>query len=114
MADHPWFFDSWHSLERIAVVGALAYLTLVVVLRITGHKSLTKMNIFDFVFVVALGDVLASGLMDKESTYMETVTGLLVLLALRIILQVIAKRSDSFERFLNGAAILMFRRGEFY
>ena len=113
MTEHPWIFDSWHSLERIAVVGGLAYLTLVVVLRATGHKSLTKMNIFDFVFVVALGDVLASGLMDKDSTYAETVAGLVVLLVLRIILQFASKHSDSFERLLNGAALLMYRRGEF-
>jgi uncharacterized membrane protein YcaP (DUF421 family) len=113
MTEHPWFFESWHSLERIAVVGALAYLTLVIVLRLTGHKSLTKMNVFDFVFVVALGDVLASGLMDKEATYTETVAGLAVLLALRIVLQFAAKKSDSFERLLNGAALLLYRRGEF-
>ena len=49
------FFDSWYDLFRIVIVGALAYAGLVFLLRITGKRTLSKMNAFDLVVTVALG-----------------------------------------------------------
>ncbi len=40
------FFDSWSGLGRILVVGVLAYGTLVLILRISGKRTLSKMNAF--------------------------------------------------------------------
>lgn len=49
------FFDGWQGLARVLLVGALAYLTLVLLLRIAGKRTLSKMNAFDLVANVALG-----------------------------------------------------------
>ncbi len=49
------FFDSWYDLLRILVVGVLAYAGLVLLLRTTGKRTLSKMNAFDLVVTVALG-----------------------------------------------------------
>ena len=49
------FFESWSSLGRILAVGALAYMALVLLLRISGKRTLTKLNAFDLVVTVALG-----------------------------------------------------------
>ena len=48
------FFSSWQGLLRVLVVGALAYLLLVVLLRVSGKRTLAKMNAFDLVVTVAL------------------------------------------------------------
>lgn len=42
------------GLPRIVVVGPLAYLTLVAILRVSGKRTLAKLNAFDFVVTVAL------------------------------------------------------------
>ena len=54
------FFDSWAGLGRVLVVGVLAYSALVLLLRISGKRTLTKMNAFDLVVTVALGSTLAT------------------------------------------------------
>ena len=54
------FFDSWASLGRTAVVGILAYVALVLLLRVSGKRTLSSMNAFDLVVTVALGSTLAS------------------------------------------------------
>ncbi len=41
------FFDSWAGLLRVLVVGPLAYAALVLLLRVTGKRTLSKMNAFD-------------------------------------------------------------------
>ena len=40
------FFGSWYSLLRILVVGVLAYVALIVLLRVTGKRTLSKMGVF--------------------------------------------------------------------
>lgn len=59
------FFDGWPVLLRTAVVGVLAYSILIVFLRATGKRTLSKMNAFDFVVTVALGSTLASILLSR-------------------------------------------------
>jgi len=61
-------FDSWTSLVRILSVGATSYLALVVLLRISDKRTLTKLNAFDLVVTVALGSTLATVLLDKSVT----------------------------------------------
>jgi uncharacterized membrane protein YcaP (DUF421 family) len=54
------WFDSWSDLGRVLGVGTAAYLSLVVVLRVSGKRTLAKLNAFDFVVTVALGSTLAT------------------------------------------------------
>ena len=46
------FFDNWYGLGRVMVVGILAYAVLVLFLRISGKRTLTKLNAFDLVIKV--------------------------------------------------------------
>lgn len=40
------FFDSWDSIARMAAFGSAAYVCAVVMLRISGSRTLSKMNAF--------------------------------------------------------------------
>jgi len=44
----------------VLVAGTLAYARLVALLRVSGKRTLAKLNAFDFVATIALGSVLAS------------------------------------------------------
>ncbi|HBM44306.1 MAG TPA: DUF421 domain-containing protein, partial [Halomonas sp.] len=57
------FFSGWESLARTLVVGLLAYTVLIVFLRISGNRTLSKMNAFDLIVTVALGSTLATVLL---------------------------------------------------
>jgi uncharacterized membrane protein YcaP (DUF421 family) len=54
------WFDSWSDLARILVVTPLAYGALVAVLRMSGARTLSKLNAFELVVTVALGSTLAT------------------------------------------------------
>jgi uncharacterized membrane protein YcaP (DUF421 family)/sugar lactone lactonase YvrE len=113
VSEHPLFFESWSGLGRVALIGTVSYLILITLLRFTGKKTITKMNIFDFVFVVALGDVFANGITENQIPYVESLGAILTLVLLRILLQTLAKKSERFESILNGSPLLLFRDGEF-
>lgn len=59
------FFSDSFSFTRILVVGILSYILIVFVLRVSGKRTLSKMNSFDFIVTVALGSVLASILTNQ-------------------------------------------------
>jgi uncharacterized membrane protein YcaP (DUF421 family) len=73
------FFDSWSGIGRTVVVGVLAYLGLVVLLRSSGKRTLSKMNAFDFVVTVALGSTLATSLLSREVALVEAMVAFAVL-----------------------------------
>ena len=50
------------------VMALSAYSILVIFLRLAGKRTLTKLNVFDFVFVVALGSALAQMILSPEIT----------------------------------------------
>lgn len=47
---------------EIIISGAIAYNAIVILLRISGERTLTKWNSFDFVATIAFGSLLASSL----------------------------------------------------
>ena len=65
------FFDDWNGLLRTLVVGILAYIAIVVLLRVTGKRTLSKMNAFDFIVTVALGSTLATVLLSQDVALAE-------------------------------------------
>ena len=76
------FFESWASLLRVLLSGVLSYCALVVLLRLSGKRTLSKMNAFDLVITVALGSTLATILLDNSIPIVNGVSafGLLILL----------------------------------
>ncbi|MEO6887893.1 MAG: DUF421 domain-containing protein, partial [Ktedonobacteraceae bacterium] len=58
------FFTTWATLLRTVVVGVLAYIALVVFVRISGKRTLSKMNAFDLIVTISLGSTLASALLS--------------------------------------------------
>ena len=55
------------------MVGTLAYVALVAILRISGKRTLTKLNALDLVVTVALGSTLATVLLSKSVALVEGV-----------------------------------------
>lgn len=86
------WFDSWSDIGRILAVGAAAYLTVVVVLRISGKRTLAKLNAFDFVVTVALGSTLATILLNTAVSWAEGATALALLAALQLAVAWIGSR----------------------
>lgn len=81
-------FESW---ERIASLGAalvVAYLWVIVVLRVSGKRTLAKLNAFDFVVTIALGSSLATVVVSREVPIVE---GLLALAGLVTLQYVVAR-----------------------
>jgi uncharacterized membrane protein YcaP (DUF421 family) len=79
------WFDSWGDPLRVLAVGAAAYAVLVLVLRLSGKRTLAKLNAFDLVVTVALGSTLATILLSADVAWAEGVTAFAVLVLLQLL-----------------------------
>lgn len=78
------WFDTWSDILRTLLVGAAAYVTLLVLLRLTGKRTLSKLNAFDLVVTVALGSTLATILLSSEVSWAEGAAALALLVLLQL------------------------------
>ncbi len=107
------FFDSWDGLLRVLVVGVLAYFGLVLLLRISGKRTLSKMNAFDFVVTVALGSTLATILLSSDVALAEGLLAFALLIFLQFAVTWLSVRSSSFQSFIKNEPRLLFYEGSF-
>ncbi len=106
------FFDGWIDLGRVLAVGAIAYIVLIVLLRISGKRTLTKMNAFDLVVTVALGSTLATILLSRDVALAEGMLGFAVLIALQFLVTWSSVRSDFIGRLIKSDPSLLYYRGD--
>ena len=107
------FFDSWASLLRVVIVGALAYASLVLLLRVSGKRTLAKLNAFDLVVTVALGSTLATVLLNRSVSLAEGITAFLLLVGLQYGVAWLSVRSKSFGGMVKSEPTLLLHRGHF-
>ena len=106
-------FDSWTGLGRVVLVGALAYVALVLLLRISGKRTLTKLNAFDLVVTVALGSTLATVLLSKTVALAEGALALGLLILLQYAIAWLSVRSPGFQAMIKAEPTLLLCRGRF-
>lgn len=107
------FFDSASDLLRVVVVGTLAYVALIFLLRLTGKRTLSKMNAFDLVVTVALGSTLATVLLSKDVSLTEGVLAFAVLVFLQYAVTWTAVRYKPFENWIKAEPQLLFHNGQY-
>lgn len=105
------FYQDWQGIVRTLIVGVLAYATLVGTLRVSGNRTLSKLNAFDLVVTVALGSVLASILLSEGVALAEGVVAFLVLIGLQWLVAELSVRSRGFAKLVRSEPRLLFRDG---
>jgi uncharacterized membrane protein YcaP (DUF421 family) len=107
------FFDNLSDLYRILMVGPVAYAALVLTLRISGKRTLSKLNAFDLVVTVALGSTLATILLSKDVTLAEGILALTLLVLLQYVIAWLSVRSEGVQNFIKAEPTLLLHDGIF-
>ncbi|WP_118138680.1 DUF421 domain-containing protein [Oceanicella sp. SM1341] len=104
-------FQGWSGILRTVIVGTLAYVFLVVSLRVSGKRTLAKLNAFDLVITVAFGSTLASILLSEGVALAEGVTALVLLIGLQYAVTALSVRFGGFARAVRSEPTLLLRDG---
>ena len=107
------FFSGWSAIVRILIVGVLSYGALVLMLRVSGNRTLSKMHAYDLVVTVALGSVLASVILSKDVALAEGLTAFALLIGLQVLITWLTVRSPAIGDLVKADPVLLFYQGRF-
>ena len=94
------------------LLGTIAYIAIIFMLRISGKRTLSKWNSFDFVVTIAFGSILASILLSTKDTFGQGVLSFALLILFQYILTWIAVRSDWIQKLIKAEPALLLYKGQ--
>lgn len=100
-------------LVRIVVVGVATYVALVGFLRVSGSRTLSDTNAFDFVVTVAIGSVFGRTLTANSVALAEALVAFAVLVVIQYVVTRLQVRWQFFERLVTNPPTLLYFQGEF-
>jgi uncharacterized membrane protein YcaP (DUF421 family) len=104
-------FDDWAALVRTLLVTPIAYVALLVAVRLSGKRALAKLNAFDLVVTVALGSVLASIAVSPSVTLAGGAAAFAVLVLLQYLIAHFSVRTAVLQRLVKARPTLLVRDG---
>lgn len=107
------FFDDSHALIRVTAVALCGYAALIVLLRITGKRTLSKWNAFDLVITVALGSTFATLLLTQQVAYAEGVLALALLMGMQFAITWSSVRFKFMRALIKAEPVFLFRDGTY-
>lgn len=97
---------------QIALTAVIGYGAIVLVLRLSGKRTLTDLNAFDFVVTVALGSMLASTILSPSVSLADGLVGLVALVVCQLVVAFASSRSAIARRAFKAEPTLVVHRGE--
>ncbi|HVL76788.1 MAG TPA: YetF domain-containing protein [Noviherbaspirillum sp.] len=106
-------FEGWGSIFRVLMVGSLAYAGLVILLRVSGNRTLSKMNSFDLVITVAFGSALSTILTSADLALATGMAAIGLLVMLQFAITWLSVRSRGLSKTVKTAPSLLLENGAF-
>lgn len=80
-----WFQFSTEALLAIVSTSIGIYISVVLLTRIGGKRSFSKMSSFDFAITVAIGSMIATTVLSKSVSLWDGITGLAILYLIQLV-----------------------------
>lgn len=101
-------------LVRGLVLSAMAMAWVILLVRILGLRSFSKMTNFDFVMTIAIGSLLAGAGQAREWTgFLQSLTGMVALFGVQWVAARARQASSTVDRVLENKPVMLMRDGRF-
>ena len=107
------FFDNIDKLGRIVLTAVMVYVLIVLVTKVSGKRSTSQLNNFDWIVTVMIGSLGASTILLKDIPFIEGVSSILMLYLLQFLVTKYASVSPQFSNFILSEPRIVFYQGQF-
>lgn len=107
------FGIGWTDAARIALATPALYAAVILLVRVSGKRTTSQMNGFDWVVTVASGSLVAGGILPGGPSTLEAALALGVLVALQWGVTLAVSRSDAAKEAVKATPRLLLRNGAF-
>lgn len=102
----------WQGPARLVLMALLSYAFLIVILRLSGKRTLSKMNAFDFIITIAAGSTFATVLLSKDTSFAEGATAFSMLVFMQYGVAWASARSKMIEAWVKSEPSILVWKGE--
>jgi uncharacterized membrane protein YcaP (DUF421 family) len=96
------------SVIRAAVV----YVVLLVLFRIAGKRCLAEITTFDLVLLLIISEAVQQAMIDNDNSMTNALLLVSTLVGLNILVSVVAKRWQFFDKLIEDVPLVIVRNGE--
>lgn len=110
--DLSYLWTGWEPVVHTAIVATVGYLALVLMLRGTGPRTMSKMTPLDFVIAVTLGSTFGRTITAVDVPLAQALIALALLILIQWVLAAARARSRRVQRILDSPPVLLYYDGE--
>lgn len=107
------FFDNIDKLGRIVLTAVTVYVLIVIITKVSGKRSTSQLNNFDWIVTVMIGSLGASTILLKDIPLIEGISSILVLYVMQFLVTKYASISPQFSSFILSKPRIVFYQGQF-
>jgi uncharacterized membrane protein YcaP (DUF421 family) len=104
-------FDLSLAWWQFIVRGAIVYLALMVLLRISGKRTVGEFTPFDLLVVILVGETAQGALTGGDESVLGALIVAATLVALNYVIGFVTARSRLVEKFVEGEPVVIVRNG---
>jgi uncharacterized membrane protein YcaP (DUF421 family) len=104
--DLPW----WEFIVR----GLAVYLLLLIMVRLSGHRTVGQFTPFDLLVVMLLSEAVSNSLNGGDNSLIGGLIAAATLVAINSLVALASSRSARIEKIVDGSAVLIGRDGKFF
>lgn len=108
------FFDEpvFDAFAKGIILSVFGLFWIILLVRIVGLRSFSKMTNFDFVMTVAMGSLLAGASQSQQWTgFLQTLTAMASLFAIQYLVSRLRRRSPRLDALVQNTPILLMKDG---
>ena len=91
---------------------ALVYLFLLLLLRLTGKRTLAQITSFDFVLLLIISEATQQALIGEDNSMINSAIVVSTLIGLNIVMSLLKQRSKWFDRLLDDIPLVIVADGK--
>ncbi|TDS12024.1 uncharacterized protein DUF421 [Maribacter caenipelagi] len=100
------FNTSWETVMLISASAIGIYVAIILLTRIIGKRSFSKMSSFDFAMTVAVGSIVATTILSSSVKLIEGLVGLTMIYVLQISIA-LARRNKTVQNMVDNSPLLL-------
>lgn len=100
------FNTSWETVMLISASAIGIYIAIILLTRIIGKRSFSKMSSFDFAMTVAVGSIVATTILSSSVKLIEGLVGLTMVYVLQISIA-LARRNKTVQNIVDNSPLLL-------
>lgn len=107
------FFDNIDKLGRIVLTAVMVYVLIVLATKVSGKRSTSQLNNFDWIVTVMIGSLGASTVLLENIPFIEGAASIIVLYVLQFLVTKYASISPAFSSVILSEPRIVFYQGQF-